>query len=105
MRIKDPELLTELHLRWRECVLCGVTAPLSLHHICKHPRDDVEANLVMVCGSGTTGCHGALEGPQSVESWQLAIYIREHRRDTMAWLDQQFPHERADYWLKRVYGS
>lgn len=105
MRIRNPDLLTQLHLRWRECVLCGRTSPLSLHHISNKPRHDVEANLVMLCGSGTTGCHGKIEAHDTFERWQLAIYIREHRLDTMSWLTSQYFHEKADAWLKRVYGA
>jgi hypothetical protein len=60
--VRDPVLLSILHRDWRECALCGQhRGRLSLHHISKHPRDDVEANLVMLCGSGTTGCHGEIE--------------------------------------------
>lgn len=44
------------------CRICS-EQPTSLHHLV--PRslggDDVEANLVPLCGSGTTGCHGYVE--------------------------------------------
>lgn len=61
-RVKDPELLRRLHRRWRECALCGDSrARLSLHHVHRHPRDDVTANLIMLCGDGTRGCHGRVE--------------------------------------------
>jgi 5-methylcytosine-specific restriction endonuclease McrA len=47
------------------CRLCRSWAlPAGLHHIV--PRslggDDVAANLVLLCGTGTTGCHGHVFG-------------------------------------------
>ncbi|HSE46092.1 MAG TPA: hypothetical protein VLA89_12270 [Gemmatimonadales bacterium] len=105
MRDRNAELTLELHLRWRECALCGETEPLTLHHISNKPRDDVEANLVMLCGSGTTGCHGMIEAWDPRKRAELATYIREHRMDTCAWLDFRFFHEGADNWLRRVYGA
>lgn len=40
--------------------MCGVTGPLNAHHVLSRARggDDVVENLLLVCGSGTTGCHG-----------------------------------------------
>jgi hypothetical protein len=86
-------------------VLCGETGHLSLHHISNKPRDDVEANLVMVCGSGTTGCHGLIEARDSSKRAELALYLRERRPDALAYLDETFPLEGADHWLQRVLGS
>lgn len=105
MRIRAPELLVELHLRWRECALCGTTEPLGLHHIANKPRDDVEANLVMLCGSGTTGCHGLIEARDSLTRRSLALHILASRPDTVEYLSQRFPLERAQAWLSRVYGA
>lgn len=89
-RVRDPELLAALHLRWRECALCGATrGRLSLHHVSKHPRDDVEPNLVMLCGDGTTGEHGLVEMRSSVTLLLLGKYLIEERRDTMEYLGQK----------------
>jgi hypothetical protein len=104
-RIKDPELLRQLHIAWRECSLCGATGRLSLHHINRHPRDDVRGNLVMLCGSGTTGCHGLIEARDTTKRWELAFYIREHRPDTLLYLEARFDVEGADNWLRRVLGA
>jgi hypothetical protein len=51
------------------CERCGVSllnVPASVHH--RRPRGmggaknlDTVANLVVLCGSGTTGCHGWVE--------------------------------------------
>lgn len=104
-RVRDPQLLRSLHIRWRECAICGETYQLSLHHINRHPRDDLEGNLVMLCGSGTTGCHGLIESHDHVACWELRSYLRGNRPDTIEYLNGKFPHEGAEAWLKRVLGS
>ena len=93
-RRRDPILLANLHLRWQECALADsyvhVRAweyDLSLHHVSRHPRDDVEANLVMLCGSGTTGCHGRVEARDPETLLELVRYIRRHRPDIVKYLD------------------
>jgi hypothetical protein len=108
MPIRNPDLLRQLHLRLRECLICGATSNgyhrLSLHHISKHPRDDVEANLVMLCGDGIQGCHGGIEAGNRVIKKLLAGYVRRHP-ERMAYLEQAHPEEGADNWLRRVYGA
>ncbi len=60
-------------LWWRDngnCARCGITLSgfYSLHHRkprgmggTKDPRSDDPRNLIHLCGSGTTGCHGLIE--------------------------------------------
>lgn len=59
----------------------------------------------MLCGSGTTGCHGLIESRDTTKCWELAFYIREGRPDTLAYLEWRFPIEGSDSWLRRVLGS
>lgn len=101
-RIKDPELLRIRHLRWRECALCGETGPIrSLHHIHRHPRDDVDANLVDTCGDGTTGCHGQIEAHDPKTMRQLREHI-DGRADTIEYLDAKLNGlGKALAWLDR----
>lgn len=47
------------------CVMCGGTYSLNLHHRrtrgmggTKRPESNLPANLLVLCGSGTQGCHG-----------------------------------------------
>lgn len=105
-RTRNGELLAVLHMRWQECALCYGTkyteGRLSLHHISRHPRDDVEGNLVMLCGDGTRGCHGLIEAHELNKQRELASYLRTWRSDTLAYLDARFPQEGADAWLQRV---
>jgi hypothetical protein len=108
-RIHDSALLGVLHIRWRECVICdkpiGKVARLSLHHIHRHPRDDVEANLVMVCGDGTTGCHGRIEARDPV----VLRMLREHidtRAETIEYLDAKLGGlDPALAWLDRYVAA
>lgn len=98
-RIKDPELLRRMHLMWFECALCGSTGRLSLHHINKHPRDDVQENLVMVCGSGTTGCHGLIESHDEPTLRKLGEYILRSRGDTIMYLYEYLGPVAATEWM------
>ena len=104
-RVKDPVRLSILHSRWRECALCGEHRKrLSLHHISKHPKDDVEGNLVMLCGSGTTGCHGEIEGGNRDKKRELGSHILNERDDVLPYLIfRHHTEERARAWVERVY--
>lgn len=51
-----------------QCVRCGVGRDLTTHHRIprgmggtKDPRINHPSNLLTLCGSGTTGCHGWAE--------------------------------------------
>jgi len=101
-RIRDPELLRALHLEWRSCALCGSTGKLSLHHIHRHPRDDVRANLVMLCGSGTTGCHGRITVNDPVVIRHLGKHLIQQRKDTIEYLGAKLGGVLAvGEWLRR----
>lgn len=86
-RVRNPVLLKILHVEWRECALCGATGPrLSLHHLRKHPRDDVRPNLVMLCGDGVHGCHGDVEAGDRAKRLDLGTYLLAHRPDAVDFL-------------------
>lgn len=72
--MSGPSPRTRLIVRTRaggRCELCGVAAhegPTSIHH--RHPRRmggtrrpwiNLASNLLFICGTGTTGCHGRVE--------------------------------------------
>lgn len=102
----DPEILRELHGRWRMCALCGNTGVLSLHHILKHPRDDVEANLVMLCGSGTTGCHGQIEAHDHRTLYALGTHLIARRPDTVIHLTYRLGSTAAaQQWFVHLLGN
>lgn len=102
-RIRNPQLLKELHLLWRECALCRETWPLSLHHIVKHPRNDVQANLVMLCGDGVQGCHGKIEAHDEETLKALGEHILEYRHDTILYLYAQLGTSAAQEWMKQHF--
>lgn len=100
-RVRDAQLLSGLHRYLHECEVTGERRNgLSLHHINRHPRDDVRGNLVMVDGSGTTGFHGRLEARDPEALALLGKYIVEHRPDTLDYLRWRYG-EQAPAWLVR----
>lgn len=103
-RVRDSQLLQQLHLEWRECAICRATGPfLSLHHITKHPRSDVRGNLVMLCGSGTTGCHGKIEARDEETMRALGGYLLRVRGDTIAYLYETKGAVAAQEWMRANY--
>lgn len=107
-RVRDHMLLRRLHLTWKECAIGaeyeheGCDWRRSLHHIHRHPRDDVQANLIMLCGSGTTGCHGRVEArdPDALEALGAVIVMR--RADTLDYLIAKLGSwEAAGAWINR----
>ena len=61
------------------CLLCG-RQPVSIHHVI--PRslggDDAVENLVGLCGTGTTGCHGLIEARDEDAYQQLGFFLHEN---------------------------
>ena len=105
-RIRDSELLRRLHLRWRSCALCGESfGTLSLHHVlpkgAPYFGDDLEENLVMLCGSGTTGCHGLIEATDSETCFALGEHLWRERPDTLAYIRVKLGQPAASAWLER----
>lgn len=82
------------------CRGCGGQGE-SFHHLV--PRslrgDDVEANLVPVCGHGTAGCHGALEN--HVGGWEEIAHAVRH---SLTPLELQYvAAKKGRGWLDRYY--
>lgn len=71
MRRTGPSAATVTLVRERDgqaCVLCGTTNNLTTHHRrargmggSRWPGINLPTNLLTLCGSGTTGCHGFVE--------------------------------------------
>lgn len=99
-RVQNPALLRELHFLWKECALCHDTWPLSLHHISKHPRDDIQGNLVMLCGDGVQGCHGKIEAHVHETLRALGRYILGERPDTISYLYDRMGAISAHEWMR-----
>ena len=64
-RIVDPDALALARISGDECVACGAPAS-NVHHVIQkgapHLGDDVPGNLLLICGTGTMLCHGAMHG-------------------------------------------
>lgn len=99
-RIKDPELMRRAHWAFDECVICG-GVNISIHHIlprggwCGVAGDDVWENLVPLCGSGTTGCHGNVEAGRDSACRALGLYVLKERPDTIAYLTRKLRSKEA----------
>lgn len=115
-RIRDRDLLRLLHLEWRECALCGSTGVtqegvpnpgglrwigLSLHHIVKHPRDDVRGNLICLCGDGVSGHHGLIEAHDPETLKALGSFILKARGDTIAYLYERLGASAAQEFMRK----
>lgn len=62
-RVEDTDAIRRAKIRHPHCAACGKYGGNG-HHVLPKDRfgDDVEENIVVLCGSGTSGCHGAHHG-------------------------------------------
>lgn len=83
------------------CAICDGNWD-SLHHV--YPRgqggDDTAVNLIALCGSGTTGCHGRVEAHDPAARAAVRASLNDAHRwyltwklghGAQAWLDSQYP--------------
>ena len=70
VRIVDKDAVAQARVTEHECGACG-RPPGSIHHVLQKSSPyfggDVPANLIALCGSGTSGCHGAIHGNPYVD--------------------------------------
>lgn len=106
-RIIDPSATRRTLLRYRACIACGAPASNG-HHLLPVGRgqtgDDVEANILSLCGTGSLGCHGALHGSPyyavvNVAAFASVTASTSERRDA-DWvtrrIGERLPAERPD---------
>ena len=91
----------------RTCVVCGEPGA-NAHHVLYGSwagrRENVVPNGVMLCGSGTTGCHGKFHAGRKEVAKAIGEYIRDHRPDTLSYLATKLGDEEArDYMRRRYY--
>ena len=75
---------------------------MGLHHIVPRGNggDDVPANFLWVCGSGTTGCHGEIEAKhgeilcvvRAVLGEERTGYVLERKGEW--WLEKHYPQRK-----------
>lgn len=95
---REWERLREAKLYGRSCRVCRATLAETLHHLIPRSNggSDVEDNLIPVCGSGSTGCHGLLEEWDETASLKLGLSLTvEERRHVVEF--------KGAYYLSRRY--
>lgn len=104
-RIKDPDLMRQAHWAFDECVICGAI-DISIHHVLSRGQggDDVWEDLVPLCGSGTTGCHGGVEAGLDSVCRALGRYLLTERPDTIEYLQKRLGGVEAagEFLLRRL---
>lgn len=102
VRIIDPKATTRAVLAQPRCALCPNPSATG-HHVIAKGRlgDDVAENIVALCGSGTTGCHGAVEDRREWALRSLGEYLASRRPDTIAYVRGKLGPVSGDAWLER----
>lgn len=99
-RILDRLATTRACLRWRECAVCGEPSATGHHVLAKGDGgDDVLENIVPLCGSGTTGCHGLVENRDWEALRALGSWILACRPDVLEYLFRKLPQPES--WIER----
>lgn len=100
-RTVDKSMTTRACLEWRECP-CGKPSATGHHVLDRNAGgDDVLANIVPMCGSGTTDCHGLIENEDEKARRMLGRWIKKHRPDTILYLIEKLGRPAARDYLKR----
>lgn len=99
-RIVDPEAGFAKLFHEGRCRICGSTFPLTRHHLVNRSQggDDVDNNLVPLCGNGTMGCHG-LVTERDFET--LAALRSRLKMNEILYIELKKGYE----WLHKTYPS
>ena len=107
IRIKDPQALKQAAIVLEVCPVCKDRPGQTVHHIVPrgspHFGDDVLANLVVLCGHGTAGCHGAVEARRGDARQRLGEHLRHERPDAVSYVTEKLGQEAGEAWLQRHY--
>jgi hypothetical protein len=126
-RIIDPAALKAARMTGEPCAACG-GPPANVHHVIQKSApyfgDDVIGNLLLLCGSGTSGCHGAHHGspylvdvPDSMfrerplverrdAEWvnrRIGITIQARRPDIIAYVLGKLGDHQGRFVLEKIY--
>jgi hypothetical protein len=104
IRVIDPKATARAVLTYPRCSLCPKPAATGHHVLPKgSPNfgDDVLANIVSVCGSGTTGCHGEIEAKREWAMRSLGAFVGARRPDTIAYVREKLGVVAGDAWLEK----
>jgi hypothetical protein len=104
IRHVDSKATTRAVLRWTECATCPEPSATGHHVLARggpYFGDDLEENIVALCGSGTTGCHGKLENEDATTRVRLGVHLIRERPDVLEYLDRKLGEVPAREWLSR----
>ena len=90
-------------LTYRECP-CGAPAATGHHVLARgspYFGDDVVENIVPLCGSGTTGCHGQVENEDELALMMLGLHIATYRPDVCVYVLEKLGVEAGLDWFRR----
>lgn len=107
IRIVDKNASANALLSRPACELrCGQRA-MNAHHVipkgAPYFGDDVDANLVCLCGSGTSGCHGDIHHKRVAALGHLGLHIRKRRPDTVRYILDKLGDEKGRDWFMRNF--
>lgn len=82
-----------------ECRLCGKRRDVNAHHLIAKSLQGIwtESNIVGLCGSGNTGCHGLIEAYDKAACYLLRALLTDAEYSYVVskmgegWLDQRYP--------------
>lgn len=113
-RIVDRKATKGSTLAMSECVACNRPGA-NAHHVLPKDRggDDVPANLVTLCGSGTAGCHGAhhgnpytFKGERRTGEWvnrRIGEHLVAHRWDVIDYVLAKMKKPQGRAFLRNTY--
>jgi len=104
IRVIDPKATTRAVLAQPRCSCCPAPSATGHHVIAKggpHFGDDVPENIVAVCGSGTTGCHGLIEGADPEARAALGLFLVEKRPEVIRYVQGKIGVGYAREWFSR----
>lgn len=90
--------------RERNCVVCGEPGS-NAHHVYFKGQggEDVLENGVMLCGTGTMGCHGLMTNMDEETREAIGAYIVRSRPDTLRYLTRTLGGGGMAEFMRRVY--
>lgn len=90
--------------RDRMCLICGKHAESGHHVLGKgspYFGDDLEENIVALCGDGVRGCHGLIENEDIAARKILGIKLVTERADVIYYVRMKLGEEAGADWLRR----
>ena len=107
IRIVDARAIANAKVARPRCEMCGA-GPVTTHHVvpkgAPHFGDDVLANLVSLCGHGTSGCHGDIEHKRSSATAQLGLHLTRRRPDVIEYVEAKLGGVAGPDWFRRTFG-